>query len=49
MDNFLKLTPEARAKRISMQAHLEIKIEEYSMGRYWKAYNNDPTSGNPEQ
>ena len=49
MDNFLKLTPEARAKRISMQAHLEIKMEASSIGKYWKAYDNDPTSGNPEQ
>jgi hypothetical protein len=49
MDRFMALPTERQKKRITMQQQLELKIEEYSIDRYWKQYENDPSSSSPEQ
>lgn len=49
MERFFSLSEEERKKRVQMQTLLELEIEDYSVKQYWKSYDDDPSSGTPEQ
>lgn len=49
MQRFMALTDAEKKKRIELQSHMEIQMEEYSTAKYWKGYDDSPMSGRPEQ
>ena len=49
MTHFNDLTKADKAKRATTQLHLEVQTVDYSLNKYWKAFNDSPMDGAPEQ
>ena len=49
MYNWQSITKEERRKRVNLQVALEQDQIDYSLAKYWKTYNDDPSGGTPEQ
>jgi DNA-directed RNA polymerase len=49
MYNWQSITKEERRKRVNLQVALEQDQIDYSLAKYWKTYDDDPSGGTPEQ